>query len=249
MSVQTQFSIRSYAAAVSRHAHDFHQLILPVEGRMELEVGGIAGRVDGDAGALVVGGTDHGFRAEGRNRFLIVDLAGGRRDYGLSDAALDRACGRPFFAMDEGLRHLCGYMAHALGWRVLPQGLALSAVGLVVDAVMRARGDAGEPDRAVERAIELIHARYAEPLSMAVLSRAAGLSPSALHDRFRRSTGRTPFTYLQDVRLDAAERLLRRSRDSIAGIALAVGFSDQTALTRSLRRRRGVTPAAVRRAG
>ncbi|MCK6450272.1 MAG: AraC family transcriptional regulator [Alphaproteobacteria bacterium] len=248
MSTQNQLSIRSYPAAVSRHAHDFHQLILPVEGRMELDVGGVAGRVDDEAAALVVGGTAHGFHAEGENRFLILDLVGGPRGLALPDAALARARGRPFFAVDPGLRHLCGYVAHALAGRALPRDLAHSAIELVIESVMRARGAVAPEDAAVSRAVDLIHARYAAPLSMAVLARAAGLSASALHERFRRATGRTPFSYLQDVRLDAAERLLRRSQLSIVGIALSVGFSDQTALTRCLRRRRGVTPGAVRRA-
>ena len=249
MTPQAELSIRSYSAAVSRHVHDFHQLILPVEGLMEIDVGGTAGRVDGEAAALVVGGMGHAFRAEGQNRFLVVDLVGGRPGLVLPDAVLRRACGRPFFAVDLGLRHLVGYVAHTLGGRALPGGLAHSAVDLVVEAVMRARGVEPDVDPAVERAVALIHARFAEPLSVAMLARAACLSSSALNERFRRVTGRTPIAYLQDIRLDAAERLLRRSRRSIAGIALSVGFSDQPALTRSLRRRRGITPAAARRAG
>ena len=76
-----------------------------------------------------------------------------------------------------------------------------------------------------------------------------GVSASVLHERFRLITGHAPIEYLQSVRLDEAERLLRASRLSIAEIALRVGFSDQTALTRALKRRRGVTPGAVRRVG
>jgi AraC-like DNA-binding protein len=249
MTPHAALSLRTYSAIARRHAHDFHQLILPVEGRMDLDVGGIGGRVDGAEAALVIGGTLHGFRAEGLNRFLIVDLVGGHRGMTLPDAALRRACGRPFFAVDHGLSHLIGYLAHTLGGSFLPGALAHHAVDLVVDAVMRAGGTAPAGDPAVERVVDLIHARFPEALTVAMLADAAGLSASALHDRFRRSTGRTPIAYLQDVRLDTAERLLRGSRQSIAGIALSVGFSDQTALTRSLRRRRGRTPAAIRRGG
>jgi AraC-like DNA-binding protein len=244
MTPQAELSLRTYSAAVSRHAHGFHQLILPVEGRMELDVGGVAGRVDLQEAALVVGGTAHGFRAEGHNRFLILDLQGGAV---MPDPVLRRACGRPFFAVDAGLSHLVGYLAHALGGRSLPRALAAHAIDLVVDSVMRADGAVQAGDQAVERAVDMIHARFAEPLTVAMLAQAACVSPSALHERFRRATGRTPIVYLQDVRLDAAERLLRCSRQPIAGIALSVGFSDQTALTRSLRRRRGITPAAARR--
>jgi transcriptional regulator GlxA family with amidase domain len=43
--------------------------------------------------------------------------------------------------------------------------------------------------------------------------------------------------------------MLRETRLPIAEIALAVGFSDQSALTRCLRRRRATTPLALRRGG
>ena len=69
---------------------------------------------------------------------------------------------------------------------------------------------------------------------------------SRFHATFRRETGDTPADRLAATRLDRAEDLLRETRLSIAEIALAVGFSDQSALTRSFRRRRGTTPAAFR---
>lgn len=63
-----------------------------------------------------------------------------------------------------------------------------------------------------------------------------------------RALGCVPGEYLVRRRLDAAEALLRDGTLPIAEVALATGYSDQSALTRRLKRRRGVTPAALRRA-
>jgi len=96
------------------------------------------------------------------------------------------------------------------------------------------------------RALAAIDERYAEPLTVAELARLAGMSVSRFHERFRRETGHTPADRLATIRLDRAADLLRHTRTPIAEIALSVGFSDQSALTRSFRRRRGITPAAFR---
>jgi AraC family transcriptional regulator len=94
-----------------------------------------------------------------------------------------------------------------------------------------------------------MHERMAEPLSLAELAGAVGLSVSQFARRFKVSTGTAPHQYLLGLRVDAAARLLRASSRPIADIAASCGFSHQEHLTRVLRARLGTTPAALRRAG
>jgi transcriptional regulator GlxA family with amidase domain len=91
--------------------------------------------------------------------------------------------------------------------------------------------------------------RYAENLTVADLAEEAGLAASQFHALFRRATGATPARALAELRLDRAGELLCGTGLPIAEIALMVGFSDQSALTRCFRRRRGTTPERVRRGG
>src|SRR3990172_2889761 len=51
--------VRSYAPHAETHAHDFHQMVLPVAGCLDLEVGDRGGRVMGAIGALVPSGERH----------------------------------------------------------------------------------------------------------------------------------------------------------------------------------------------
>ena len=82
---------------------------------------------------------------------------------------------------------------------------------------------------------------------MAEVARAGGLGVSRFHERFRRRTGRTPAAIMNEIRLDRAEALLERTGLPISEIASPVGHSEESALTRSLRNRRGTTPAFIRR--
>ncbi len=75
----------------------------------------------------------------------------------------------------------------------------------------------------------------------------ARLGVSQFRTVFRRETGKTTGEMLRDVRLQKACTLLQEPNLSIAEIALVVGFSDQTAFTRCLRRFRATTPNALRR--
>ena len=59
------------------------------------------------------------------------------------------------------------------------------------------------------RAKDLIDARYAEPLDVAELARAAHLSTAHFSREFRRAFGETPHQYLLTRRMERAAALLR----------------------------------------
>ena len=101
-------SIRSYGARESAHTHEFHQVVLPVLGAMELRVGDTAGVINARSGVLMVGGAPHAFRALGENRFVVFDVP---RAAFLPDGIVARASAAPFFALDEPLEHLARYVS------------------------------------------------------------------------------------------------------------------------------------------
>ena len=64
------------------------------------------------------------------------------------------------------------------------------------------------PVRHLLRAKDLIDGRYAEPLDVAEIARAARLSPAHFSREFRRAFGETPHQYLLTRRLERAASLL-----------------------------------------
>ncbi|MGH7124599.1 MAG: helix-turn-helix domain-containing protein [Stellaceae bacterium] len=236
-------SIRSYDGLDRVHAHDFHQIVLPVIGAMKSRVGEVIGAIAGPSGALIVSGTPHEGYVLGENRFVVVEVP--RSDF-IPESIVARASAAPFFAIDEPLDHLARFVSCEAGVHSLGDGFVRYASALLADSIGRKFASLGGRSPPILRALTVIEERYADPLTVAVLAREAGMGLSRFHEQFRQETGDTPAEKLAVTRLDRAEELLRETRVSIAEIALAVGFSDQTALTRSLRRRRGVTPAALR---
>lgn len=243
-----QFSVRSYSSGGDMHVHGHAQAVLPLHGTMSLAVGheGAAGPgwecqgvVQDGTGVLIPAGALHSFGAEGPNRFVVLDF----------DSAAE--AGR-FFRLDDTLLHLLRYLQDMAGpERVRPMASDTQrhAAALLCDAVrVRTQPDpAPQPGAALQQALALMRQRFAEPLRVADIAQAVGLSASHLHAEFRRQLGTSPAKHLAELRLEAAVAQLRGTGDPIAQIALRCGYSEQSALNRALRQRMGVTPAALRR--
>jgi len=93
---------------------------------------------------------------------------------------------------------------------------------------------------------DLADARYAEPLTVSDLARAAGLSRAHFSREFRRAFGETPHQYLLTRRLERAAALLRDTDRSVTEICFAVGLSSVGSFTTSFRRVHGTTPLTYR---
>lgn len=116
-----------------------------------------------------------------------------------------------------------------------------SALGhLAVRGASRGRPPAARR-ATLAKALRLIHEHYDEPLRLADLTDAVGLSPWQLIEAFRAAYGLTPHAYLNQVRVHAAARLLRRTGRA-ADVAASCGFYDQSALLNHFKRCFGVTP-------
>jgi AraC-like DNA-binding protein len=102
------------------------------------------------------------------------------------------------------------------------------------------------PARHLLRAKDLADARYAEPLEVDDLARAAGLSKAHFSREFRRAFGDSPHAYLLTRRLERAAALLRTTDHSVADICLSVGLRSIGSFTTSFTRAFGVSPTAYR---
>jgi AraC-like DNA-binding protein len=104
------------------------------------------------------------------------------------------------------------------------------------------------PARHLLRAKDLADARYAEPLEVDDLARAAGLSKAHFSREFRRTFGESPYVYLMTRRLERAAALLRTTDYSVAEICLEVGLQGVGSFTTSFKRMFEMTPTQYRAA-
>ncbi len=96
------------------------------------------------------------------------------------------------------------------------------------------------------RAKDLADARYADPLTVDDLARAAGYSRAHFSQEFRRAFGQSPHAYLLTRRLERAAALLRTTDYSVADICIAVGLASVGSFTTSFVRMYGLKPTDYR---
>jgi AraC family transcriptional regulator len=81
------------------------------------------------------------------------------------------------------------------------------------------------------------------PLSVEQMAAHVGMSAAHFSRAFKRATGKTPWGYVVDVRLERAATLLKQGVNP-STVADRCGFSDQAHLSRLFKRRYGSSPAA-----
>jgi AraC-like DNA-binding protein len=114
------------------------------------------------------------------------------------------------------------------------------------------RGEAGHGwshavrDPQVRRALTLMHERNAHPWTLDELAQEAGLSRTALAERFRDAVGDTPLNHLRVLRMQRAMRLLSETDHKLEAVAAEVGYQDAFGFSKVFKRTVGVSPKAFR---
>ncbi len=109
-------------------------------------------------------------------------------------------------------------------------------------------GRVGSHPRAVAEAVRFIQENYSRDVSLNDIAEAVHLSPFHVARLFKQALGVSPHQYLIQVRVNSARSLLEAGSGerSLAEVASAVGFADQSHLTRHFKRLLGVTPKQLR---
>ena len=93
----------------------------------------------------------------------------------------------------------------------------------------------------------LVEARLSDPLTIAEMASACGLSPGFFLRAFKAATGQTPHRFLMERRLAYARRLLEGRKLSASEIAYRTGFSSHAHMTTAFKRAFGIAPSHYRR--
>ena len=98
----------------------------------------------------------------------------------------------------------------------------------------------------LKKLFDHINVRPANKLSVTAAARLSGMNAGQFMKTFKQVAGMTLVAYLNHVRLASAARALRETDHSIAEIALASGFSDQSYFDKRFKRAFGCTPKEFR---
>lgn len=219
------------AAATPLHAHRSLILGLVDRGRRRLTLpDGELELVAGD-GFVIPPDTPHAFSAvdDGSHRVLAIDPAAGLFARLGAGRIVDAVWAEAFTAL------------HAAAEAGEPCGGLLSRLIDETERHNQSARPALRPYRSARLAREIAAADLGGDVDLAELGRRVGVSPFHLHRLYRQSFGLTPAEHRLEARLRAARRLLLDGV-AIADVAAALGFSDQSHLSRAFRRLMGVPP-------
>lgn len=222
--VPGQLSLRDYGPSHGSHSHAHFQVLVGLEGRLQLEVEG-RGRLIGPGDAFAVApGERHDFEAAGHSRCLVLDSG---------DPQWLRSEPQP--ARPHQVGTLAAYLAGALAQQ---QPLArLHGPALLLESWMPTATGPLRPRRRIDwlALAAWVQARLDQPLTVAALATRVFLSPSQFALRCHEAQGMGPLEWLRLQRL-ARARQLRDSGMAVAEVARRTGYRSPSALTAALRR-------------
>jgi AraC-like DNA-binding protein len=221
--MNANLSVRAYDASHGSHSHTHHQLLVGLEGTLEIEVQGLGQRIAPGDALLVPPGELHDFESRHGSRCLVLDTAN----------PLWRDCAaqphRP-----QQVAALARYLEQALQQ---PSFMALThAPALLLDA-WHAPSTFSRPRRAIDwQALAAwVHAHLDQSLNVADLAQHVHLSASQFAQRCHEAQGLGPLDWLRLQRLTHA-RQLRNQGLPVQEVARRAGYRSPSALTAALRR-------------
>lgn len=109
--------------------------------------------------------------------------------------------------------------------------------------LLRALSTRGSCNHQIQRGINLLIERMAQPLDVEELARHAHMAASTFRRRFRSVTGMSPTLYHKHLQLYEAQRLILEEQADVAEAAHSVGYESLSQFSRDYRRILGSSPA------
>jgi len=125
--------------------------------------------------------------------------------------------------------------------------MIVAAILRRVRSNVRVQGEPGMPCRSyVEKGIEYMRAYYDSNITLGDISEAVNLSQYHFIRVFKQDTGKTPYEYLGDIRMERAKELLQREYP-VSEAASRCGYINPAHFAAAFRKRFGVSPSVYKK--
>ncbi|WP_341660879.1 AraC family transcriptional regulator [Vibrio sp.] len=234
--MKNSLSIRAYTRQKHGHTHDYHQLVLPIAGVIDIELESYVGSVSVGECVVIPAGVCHHFRAHESARFIVADLNE------LSSNLLDTTS--LVFTISAPLLSYLSFVESQLQHRV-EDTLEDSMMSMFNQLMIQQSCDM-KIDRRIRLAIQAIDKDLSDEISIDSLAAKACLSPTQFKKLFKLSTGQSVMQYVAKQRMEKAKALLTHTDMPVQLISEAVGYSDLSAFSRRFSLFFGLSPKAMR---
>lgn len=98
----------------------------------------------------------------------------------------------------------------------------------------------------IKKVIDYMNENYTAGISCTELSKLINMDKFGFIRSFKAQTGKTPYEYLLDLKIEKAKKMLRLNGYSITEISMLCGFSSHSHFTSTFRKKTGVSPTEYR---
>jgi AraC-like DNA-binding protein len=235
----TEIDLRSYDVPFS-DAHDFAQMVLPLRGKLTLDINGSGALLHPLRAAFIAPGLVHTQFSHEPNASLILDFDLSA----VSPETAGRLAARPFAPVSAATSKLVDFMGMLQAQGAASAGVLANWTPLLLESLTQ---QPVRPASRLQAALTQFEASPGKPWNTESMAQVACLSVSRLHRVFREELDTTPLAWLNAMRLRFVCRQLVESSLPIAQLATLAGYADQSALTHAMRRAMDITPLAYRK--
>ena len=251
---------------VALHWHDSMELVFVKRGAGQVQVGAVTYPARMGEIYVFTPGTLHALRqTEGQsmeyeNFIFELELLGGTGDLCAEKYILPLQSGRLPLTARLTPNDLCYLPAAAClreiedcnrvkrpGYELIIKGELLHFLALLIEQskTLPSAGIA-DPQR-LKTVLQWLSSHYSEPLFVADAASVCSCSPSHFMRWFRRMTGQSFVSFLNEYRLNLAAMALRSTDDTVLSIAAQCGFENLSYFFRVFKKYFGMTPREYRK--
>lgn len=225
-----KFDIQLFHECYGEHDHDYPQILVPLEGPMEIAIGDMEYQVTAQQLCLIPAATLHQCGYSGKLLVInLTEISPENRDAVLlSYPVIVSMCGQILELVDliqkelkqdprsPSVRYLYSYLYSKL------------------------------LDNCAAPSIRYISEHFDLPVTVNQLAEIENYNVTYYNDWFKQQTGCSPSLYLRKIRIEKAQELLRTTDLSMTEIAVMVGYSSNSTFTRAFHSITNRTPKEYR---
>ena len=225
-------TIRSYTLNQNTHSHSYHQIVIPLNGAMDIAFSSKLYCVAVGHCIIIPSDTVHRYSAPDKSRFLVADMGSlPENAVGLDEPCVTISSDLLAFCnyADLQLTNLAdqetGQLLYRLFWRLIEQ-----------------QDFSARVDERVMRAVILMEEDLSVSHPIEALADIACLSVSQFKSLFKKSIGEPCNAFLTRRRMERAKTLLMNTDYPVSVVAVEVGYDDASAFARRFKAHFGLNP-------
>ncbi|CAM3769184.1 AraC family transcriptional regulator [Pseudoalteromonas mariniglutinosa] len=230
-------SVRYYTRTIQSHQHDYHQLVLPLYGYIEIEVANVAARVGVGQCIVIKKKQLHAFKSDENARFIVADLDN------LPTNLLTMPS--PCFTIDDKLMSYLNFIDKQLHSKAADDESHLAFELFLLLLSQQTAGNYIDPR--INNVLLLLKNNLANNYTLVDMADTACLSVTQFKTVFKQCLHTSPVRYLTRLRMEHARSLLCNSDLPIAIIGQRVGYEDPSAFSRAFSLYYKQTPRELKR--